>query len=83
LAMMLLALIVSVCSTVDAFFALSFASTFTTGSLLAFLVFGPMIDLKSLGLILTIFKKRALIYLFSISALMTFLFSLFVNLHLN
>ncbi len=83
LAMMLLALIVSVCSTVDAFFALSFASTFTTGSLLAFLVFGPMIDLKSLGLILTIFKKRAVIYLFSISALMTFLFSLFVNLHLN
>jgi len=83
LAMMLLAVVVSVCSTVDAFFALSFASTFTTGSLLAFLVFGPMIDLKSLGLILTIFKKRAVIYLFLIAALLTFLLSLFVNLHLN
>ncbi|TAG62359.1 MAG: permease, partial [Oscillatoriales cyanobacterium] len=38
LAMLLLAAVVSICSTVDAFFALSFASTFTSGSLLAFLV---------------------------------------------
>jgi uncharacterized protein len=38
LAMMLLAVIVSICSTVDSFFALSFAATFTSGSLLAFLV---------------------------------------------
>ncbi|MCY7322422.1 MAG: permease, partial [Phormidesmis sp. CAN_BIN36] len=50
LAMMLLAGVVSICSTVDSFFALSFASTFTSGSLVAFLVFGPMIDLKGVGL---------------------------------
>jgi uncharacterized protein len=83
LAMMLLAAIVSICSTVDSFFALSFASTFTSGSLLAFLVFGPMIDLKSIGLILTIFKKRAVFYLFFISAQLTFLSCLFINLHIR
>jgi uncharacterized protein len=79
IAMMILAAIVSICSTVDAFFALSFAATFTGGSLLAFLIFGPTIDLKSIGLILTIFKKRAVIYMFLITAQLTFLSCLFIN----
>ena len=80
-AMMLLAGLVSICSTVDSFFALSFASTFTSGSLLAFLVFGPMIDLKSVVLMLSIFKPRAVIYLFALAAQLTFLLTLFINLH--
>jgi len=80
-AMMLLAGLVSICSTVDSFFALSFASTFTSGSLLAFLVFGPMIDLKGVGLLLSIFKPRAVIYLFALAAQLTFLLTLFINLH--
>ncbi|WP_434686721.1 permease [Pseudanabaena minima] len=79
LAMMILAAIVSICSTVDAFFALSFAATFTGGSLLAFLVFGPIIDLKAIGLILTIFKKRAVVYMFVLTAQLTFLSCLFIN----
>ena len=83
LAMLLLAAIVSICSTVDSFFALSFASTFTSGSLLAFLVFGPMIDLKGIGLMLSIFKARAIFYLFILAAQMTFLCALFVNLYLS
>ncbi|MBL1177119.1 permease [Pantanalinema sp. GBBB05] len=83
LAMMLLAAVVSICSTVDAFFALSFASTFTSGSLLAFLVFGPMIDLKGIGLMLSIFKPRAVFYLFTLAAQLTFLFTLFVNLYIS
>ena len=83
LAMLLLAGIVSICSTVDSFFALSFASTFTTGSLLAFLVFGPMIDLKGIGLMLSIFKARAVFYLFALAALLTFLFTLIVNLYVS
>jgi uncharacterized membrane protein YraQ (UPF0718 family) len=81
LTMMLLAGLVSICSTVDSFFALSFASTFTSGSLLAFLVFGPMIDLKGVGLMLSIFKPRAVIYLFALAAQLTFLLTLFVNLY--
>ncbi|NJL47488.1 MAG: permease, partial [Leptolyngbyaceae cyanobacterium SM2_5_2] len=40
LAMMALAWVVSICSTVSTSFALSFASVFTSGSLLAFLVLG-------------------------------------------
>jgi uncharacterized membrane protein YraQ (UPF0718 family) len=67
LAMMILAAVVSICSTVDSFFALAFASTFTGGSLLAFLVFGPMIDFKAIGLMLSVFKPRAIIYLFALA----------------
>ncbi|MGJ3250862.1 MAG: permease [Elainellaceae cyanobacterium] len=83
LAMMALACIVSICSTVDSFFALSFASTFTTGALLAFLVFGPMIDLKNIGLLFSVFRGRAILYLFAIAGQMTFLLSLLVNLYLS
>ncbi|MEG3878713.1 permease [Microcoleus sp. herbarium7] len=83
LAMLLLAAVVSICSTVDAFFALSFASTFTSGSLLAFLVFGPMIDLKGIGLMLSIFKGRAVVYLMILAAQLTFLMTLAVNLYLG
>lgn len=81
LTMMALAAIVSICSTVDSFFALSFVSTFTSGSILAFLVFGPTIDIKALGLMLAIFKPKIIIYLFAIIAqmvfLMTFIYSYF------
>ncbi|GAB1541840.1 permease [Scytonema sp. NUACC21] len=80
-AMLILAAVVSICSTVDSFFALSFASTFTSGSLVAFLVFGPMIDIKGIGLMLSIFKPRAVIYFFALAAQLTFLFTLFINLH--
>ena len=76
LAMMLLAAIISICSTVDSFFALSFASTFTTSSLLAFLVLGPMVDIKSMGLLLSVFKPRVIFYLFAIAAQLTFLLAL-------
>jgi uncharacterized membrane protein YraQ (UPF0718 family) len=81
--MMILGGIISICSTVDSFFALAFASTFTSGSLLAFLVFGPMFDLKSMGLLLTIFRPRAILYIFALVAQMTFLLTLFVNLRLS
>lgn len=82
-AMMVLALVVSICSTVDSFFALSFASTFTSGSLLAFLVFGPMIDLKNIGLLLTVFRGRAVFYLFALAAQLCFALTLFVNLYIS
>ncbi|OAB58883.1 permease [Leptolyngbya valderiana BDU 20041] len=83
LAMMLLALVVSICSTVDAFFALSFASTFTSSALLAFLVFGPVIDLKSIGLMLSVFRPRAVFYLFALAAQLTFFFTLALALYVS
>lgn len=83
LAMMLLAAVVSICSTVDSFFALSFASTFTTGSLLAFLVFGPMIDLKNIALLWSVFRTRAIVYLFLLAGQLTFLLTLLINLYVS
>jgi uncharacterized protein len=81
--MMILAGSISICSTVDSFFALSFAATFTSGSLLAFLVFGPMFDLKSIGLMLSIFKPKAIFYIFAIATQLTFFLTLFVNFHVS
>ena len=45
-AVMGLAYILSLCSEADAFIASSFQSTFSTASLVAFLVYGPMVDIK-------------------------------------
>ncbi|BAT52558.1 permease [Nostoc sp. NIES-3756] len=81
LVMLVLATVVSICSTVDSFFALSFAATFSSGSILAFLVFGPMVDIKSVGLMLSLFKPKTIFYLFALAGLLTFLFTLFLNLH--
>lgn len=83
LAMMILAWVVSICSTVDSFFALSFASTFTSASLLAFLVFGPMVDVKNIGLLLTVFRWRAIFYLFALAGLLTFLFTLLLSSYIS
>ena len=57
-AMILLAMIVSICSNVDSFFALSFASTFTPGSIVAFLLVGPLVDVKMLALLRTTFRSK-------------------------
>ncbi len=78
-AMMLLAAIVSICSTVDAFFVLTFAGTFTSGSLLAFLIYGPMIDLKAVGLLLSVFKPRPVFYMVVLISQLVFLGALLIN----
>ncbi|MFZ7089011.1 permease [Curtobacterium sp. RRHDQ10] len=59
-AMMVLAMTISLCSNVDAFFALSFASTFLPGSITAFLLIGPIIDVKMIALLRTTFRVRFL-----------------------
>ncbi|MEN9234287.1 MAG: permease [Gloeomargarita sp. DG02_1_bins_92] len=82
MAMLVLGTVVSICSTVDAFFALSFAGSFTAGALLAFLVFGPMVDLKGISLLLTVFRPRAVLYLFLLAGLLTFVLTLAMNLYL-
>lgn len=59
-AMIALAMIVSICSNVDSFVALSFASTFTPGSIVAFLLVGPLVDVKMLALLRTTFRTKVL-----------------------
>lgn len=83
LVMMLLAVVLSICSTVDAFVALGFATTFGTGSLLAFLVFGPMIDIKAVLLFTTTFKRRAVALLVALATLLSFLSAVWVNLNVG
>ncbi len=79
LAMMLLAFIISLCSNVDAFFAVAFAGTFSPGSIVAFLVFGPMIDIKALVMMTSAFKARALFWITVLVTLSSFLLALLVN----
>ena len=56
-ALMLLALVLSLCSTSDAFIAANLP-TFGFASKLAFLVFGPMMDFKLLFMYSAVFKRR-------------------------
>jgi len=55
--MMILALLLSLCSTSDAFIAASFV-TFPFTAKLAFMVFGPMMDVKLLFMYGLVFRKR-------------------------
>jgi uncharacterized membrane protein YraQ (UPF0718 family) len=77
--MIALAVILSICSTVDAFISLAFVGSFTNGSILAFLVFGPMVDIKSTLMFLQVFRKRAVVYLVTLPLLMTILAALILN----
>ncbi|WP_454132583.1 permease [Microbacterium lacticum] len=79
-AMILLAMIVSICSNVDSFFALSFASTFTPGSIVAFLLVGPLVDVKMLALLRTTFRTKVLVGLVVIVVLFAVAVGSVVNL---
>lgn len=73
--MMGFAYLVSLCSTSDAFVASSFASTFTSGSLLSFLVFGPMLDVKATLMLSAVFRGRFVLTLSMLIASIVFLLS--------
>lgn len=83
LAMQILAFVLSVCSTVDAFLALAFVNTFTIGSLLAFLSFGPMVDIKSTMMFLGVFKRRTVAVLIAMPFIMSFIIGSLINLVLG
>ncbi|HWB57885.1 MAG TPA: permease [Chthoniobacteraceae bacterium] len=62
IAMMALRFMLSLCSTSDAFIAASFTS-FSMASRLAFMVFGPMFDLKLVFLYQVVFRRRFVLFL--------------------
>lgn len=78
-----LAFLLSICSTVDAFLALAFTSTFTTGAILSFLVFGPMVDIKSTIMFFGVFKRRTVIYLIVLPWLLSMLMGIWWNLNVG
>lgn len=79
-AMTALAMTVAICSNVDAFFALSFASTFSPGSIVVFLLVGPLVDVKMLALMRTTFTTRTLAGIVAVVLLAAFAIGIGVNL---
>ena len=79
IAMVALAFIVSICSNVDAFFALAFRQTFMTGALVSFLTFGPMIDIKMLSLLRTTYRPSVLLQVSALVGLASITLGLVVN----
>lgn len=77
--MVALAFIVSICSNVDAFFALAFRQTFMTGALVSFLTFGPMIDIKMLSLLRTTYRPSVLFQVSALVGLASIALGLVVN----
>ena len=79
-AMILLAVTIAICSNVDAFFALSLASAFSPGSIVAFLLVGPVVDVKMLALMRTTFTARTLLTITVVVVLSAFAIGVGVNL---
>lgn len=79
LVMMILAFILSLCSSADAFIGASFSSIFPTTSILAFLTMGPMLNLRNTIILLGVFRFKFVIWLlilvFSIIYLLLFILS--------
>ena len=81
--MVALAFVLSICSTVDAFLARAFASTFTTGSIVSFLVFGPMVDIKSTIMFLGVFRRRTVGYLILLPLALSILAGVWWNMNVG
>ncbi|MFZ5651203.1 MAG: permease [Bacillota bacterium] len=79
LTMMGFAFLLSVCSSADAFIAASLANVFTVGSLTAFMVFGPMIDVKNTLMMLNAFRPRFVVMLIIIVVLLVISGSNLIN----
>ena len=80
--MMTIAVVLSTCSSVDAFVALAFSTTFAPGAILAFLLISPVLNLKSGALVVGVFRPRVTIPLLSAATLTVVVAALAVNYHL-
>jgi uncharacterized membrane protein YraQ (UPF0718 family) len=78
--MMTLAFVLSICSTVGSFVALALANSFSIGSVLAILVFGPMVDIKAITMLSAVFTRRAAIYIVLLPMAMILVAGLAINL---
>ncbi len=83
LAMMALAFLLSLCSEADAFVASTFMMQFSGASVLAFLIVGPMIDIKNTMMMLGSFRKGFVIRLITTILLTCFALALIVSFFLG
>lgn len=79
LVLMLLAFVLSICSEADAFIARTFVGQFTQGSIIGFLIFGPMLDIKNALMLSTTFKTKFLLKLVTVITSICFILALMVN----
>ncbi|MBC1474189.1 permease [Listeria grandensis] len=78
LLMMVLAFVLSLCSEADAFIGASFRSVFSTQSIVAFLVFGPMLDIKNLMMMLATFKAKFVAFIVIGVTITVFIYALLI-----
>ena len=76
--LMLFAYLISLCSTSDSFVGRSLISTFTKSSIIAYLLLGPMIDIKNTIVLLGNYKKSFVIALITMIFIFIFIFSILV-----
>lgn len=76
-AMMLLAIVLSICSEADAFVAASFTA-FPAVAQLSFMALGPMVDIKLIFMYGAVFRKRFALMMILLPIICVFLFSLLV-----
>ncbi|MGT2832443.1 permease [Streptococcus halotolerans] len=76
LVMMTLAFVLSLCSEADAFIGASLLSSFGPAPVMAFLLIGPIIDIKNLMMMWTSFKKGFILQFITVSAVIVSLYCL-------
>ncbi|MFU2205890.1 permease [Streptococcus pluranimalium] len=74
--MMILAFVLSLCSEADAFIGASLLSSFGAAPVMAFLLIGPMIDIKNLMMMWNSFKKNFILQFIAVSAIIVTLYCL-------
>lgn len=79
LGMMSFAFLISVCSQADAFIAAPFLTSFSTGSIAAFLIYGPMLDIKNAIMLFSTFKTGYVLKLMCLITVLVLLLALSFN----
>lgn len=79
LILMLVAFIMSLCSEADAFIGASLLSSFGMAPVMAFLLFGPIIDIKNLWMMTRVFKTSFIRRFVGLSGLVIVLYSLILG----
>jgi uncharacterized membrane protein YraQ (UPF0718 family) len=79
ISMMVLAFVLSVCSQADAFIAQGFYGHFTNASLLSFLIYGPMLDIKNTAVLLRNFERKFVLKMIILATVLTFGLSSLLN----
>ncbi len=79
LIMFVLAYLLCICSQTDAFIARAFLGQFTVGSVIGFLIFGPMLDIKNTLMLMGTFNKKFVIKLIFIIVSICFIMAVSAN----